>query len=76
MLPYPPPQEAAREAELALQSIFDGSEDVKVTPSPVRKAIQGSKQEKPNNDWAYWTGKSGLNLQRERKKERERSAFS
>lgn len=50
---------------LALQSIFDGSEDVKVTLSPVRKAIQESKLEKPNTDWVYWTGKSGLNLQRE-----------
>lgn len=54
-------------AVLALQSIFDGSEDVKVTPSPVRKATQESKQEKPNTDWAYWTGISGLNLQRNNK---------
>lgn len=57
---------------LALQSIFDGSEDVKVTPSPVRKATQESKLEKPNTDWAYWTGKSGLNLRRNN----NRSAFS
>lgn len=73
MLPYvhppPHPYEAARAAVLALQSIFDGSEDVKVTPSPVRKATQESKQEKPNTDWAYWTGISGLNLQRQTKRD-------
>lgn len=56
---------------LALQSIFDGSEDVKVTVSPVRKARQESKLEKPNTDWTYWTGKSGLNLQRENRRHQQ-----
>lgn len=36
-----------------------------MTPSPVRKAIQESKQEKPRMDCTYCTGKSGLNLQKE-----------
>lgn len=58
----PSPQEAANAAVLVLQSIFSGSEGVKVTPSPVRKAIQESKQEKPRQDCTYCTGKSGLNV--------------
>lgn len=59
------PQEAAKEAVLVLQSIFWGSEGVKVTPSPARNAIQESKQEKPRMDCTYCTGKSGLNLETE-----------
>lgn len=61
-----PPQEAAKAVVLVLQSIFWGSDGVKTTPSPVRKAIQESKQEKPKTDWTYCTGKSGLNLQTEK----------
>lgn len=68
--PSPPYQEAAREAVLVLQSIFEGSDGVNVTPSPVRKAIQESKQEKPRLDCTYCTGKSGLNLWREEKRRR------
>ena len=62
VLPCPPPQEAANTAVLVLQSIFWGSEGIKVTPSPLRKAIQESKQVKPRLDCTYCTGKSGLNL--------------
>lgn len=61
----PSPQDAAKEAVLVLQSIFWGSEGVKVTPSPVRKAIQESKHVKPRVDCTYCTGKSGLNLRTE-----------
>lgn len=49
-------------AVLVLQSIFLGSEGVKETPSPVKKAIQESKHRKPKVDCTYSTGKSGLNL--------------
>lgn len=62
----PPPQEAARLAELVLQSILLGSEGKKVTPRPVRKAMQESKQRKPRLDCTYSTGKSGLNLGKQR----------
>lgn len=60
-------QEAAKEAVLVLQSIFWGSEGVKVTPRPLRKVIQESKQGKPKVDWTYCTDRSGLNLQTGRK---------
>lgn len=69
--PCPRPQEAAKAAVLVLQSIFCGSEGVKVTPSPVRKAMQESKQEKPRVDCTYWTGKSGLNLRTEERENTE-----
>lgn len=61
-IPNPPFQEAAKEAVLVLQSIFRGSDGVKVTPSPVRKAIQESKQGKARVDCTYCTGTSGLNV--------------
>lgn len=62
VLPLYPSQEAAKAAVLVLQSIFSGSEGMNVTPSPVKKAIQESKQGKPKVDCTYCTGKSGLNL--------------
>lgn len=34
-----------------------------MTPRPLRKVIQESKQGKPKVDWTYCTGRSGLNLQ-------------
>ena len=62
--PHPPhlPQEAAKEAVLVLQSIFWGSDGVKVTPKPVKNAIQESKHGNPRVFCTYCTGRSGLNL--------------
>lgn len=76
MLPFHPSQEAAKEAVLVLQSIFWGSEGVNVTPSPVKKAIQESKQEKAKVDCTYCTGKSGLNLWTEKIGKRVRKLVS
>lgn len=76
LLPFHPSQEAAKEAVLVLQSIFWGSEGVNVTPSPVKKAIQESKQEKAKVDCTHCTGKSGLNLWTEKIGKRVRKLVS
>lgn len=47
-----------------------------MTPSPVKKAIQESKQEKAKVDCTYCTGKSGLNLWTEKIGKRVRKLVS
>lgn len=57
-----PHHEAAKEAELDLQSIFSGSDGLKVTPKLVKNAMQESKHGNPRVVCTYCTGRSGLNL--------------